>query len=71
MGQARYYNLNEPWGIKLLYGKAFRGALPTERFIMAPSVVGNTALNPETVETFDAQLFYNNKLGSFSATYFT
>lgn len=67
---AAIINLNEHWGIKLLYGKAFREASPTERFINAPSVVGNASLNPETVETFDAQLFYNGKRASFSATYF-
>jgi outer membrane receptor for ferrienterochelin and colicins len=63
-------NLNDNWGVKLLYGQAFRQASPVERFIMAPSVIGNPKLVPETIDTYDAQLFYNGKHSSFAITYY-
>ncbi len=62
--------INEQWGIKLLYGHAFRQASPVERFIVAPGVVGDPSLKPETIETFDAQLFYNTNRVSFAVTFF-
>ncbi len=63
-------NINKNWGVKLLYGQAFRQASPVERFIVAPGVVGDPSLKPETIETFDAQIFYNGNRGSLAATYF-
>jgi len=62
--------LDDHWGIKLLYGNAFRQASPVERFIVAPTIVGDPGLSPETIDTFDAQLFYAGKRGSFAATYY-
>jgi outer membrane receptor protein involved in Fe transport len=63
--------LNEDWGIKLLYGEAFRQATVVERFINVPNVlVGDTELKPETIETFDAQISYTVKRATFAATYF-
>jgi outer membrane receptor for ferrienterochelin and colicin len=58
------------WGGKLLYGEAFREASPIERFIVAPSVIGTPTISPETIGTYDAQIFYNDKNKSFSFTYF-
>ena len=51
-------NLNEHWGVKLLYGEAFRSAFAAESFINFPTFQGNPALEPETIKTFDAQIFY-------------
>jgi outer membrane receptor protein involved in Fe transport len=63
--------LNDEWGIKLLYGEAFRQATIVERFINVPNVLlGDTELKPETIETFDAQIHYRGKRSSFAATYF-
>jgi len=62
--------LNREWGMKFMYGKAFREASPIERFVNVPQLLGNPNLEPETIETFDAQIFYTGNRGSFSATYF-
>ena len=67
---AAIVQLNDNWGFKLLYGEAFRQASPVERFIDAPTVVGDPSLEPETIDTFDAQVFYMGKRGSFAATYY-
>ncbi|MBL1142487.1 MAG: TonB-dependent receptor [Proteobacteria bacterium] len=63
-------NFGKAWGAKLLYGEAFREGSPIERFISAPSVVGNDTINPETIGTYDAQIFYKDEYKSFSLTYF-
>jgi outer membrane receptor protein involved in Fe transport len=63
-------NFDNGWGVKLLYGEAFREGSPNERFVVAPSIVGSPTLKPETIETYDAQLFYKDKNKSFSLTYF-
>ena len=63
-------NLTNHWGIKLLYGQAFRNASPIERFLVAPTILGNPALTPEKMQTYDAQIFYNRKNVSFAATYY-
>ncbi len=58
-------------GAKLLYGQAFRSAFATERLINAPGIgVGNPDLQPETVTTLDAQVFYNASRLQLAATYF-
>jgi len=62
--------INEHWGAKFMYGKAFRQASPVERLISAPTVVGNAALEPEKIETIDVQIFYNSDRVSFAVTYF-
>ncbi len=54
-----------------LYGKAYRATVSIERFSNIPGViVPNENLDPETIETFDAQVFYYGE-DSFSAlTYY-
>ena len=68
---AAIFKLNEQWGLKLLYGEAFRQATTVERSLNVPGiVVGDFGLSPETIKTFDAQVLYSGSRGSFSATYF-
>lgn len=56
---AATFKITDSWGAKLLYGEAFRAANSIERYSEFPgSFTGNPSLNPETAETFDAQLFY-------------
>jgi outer membrane receptor protein involved in Fe transport len=63
--------LNNNWSVKVLYGEAFRSPTPIERFISAaPFLVGDPSLEPEKIQTFDAQLHYQTEKGSISATYF-
>lgn len=59
------------WGVKLLRGEAFRApfALETDLYDL-PVLVGNSALKPETITTYDAQLFYQNQKTSAALTYF-
>jgi outer membrane receptor for ferrienterochelin and colicins len=62
---------DDHWGSKVLYGKAYREANGTERFInFLPVVVGNPSILPETIQTFDFQVFYETKDLSFAATYY-
>ena len=64
------FNLNENWGVKMLYSSAFRDASPLERFIDVPTVKGDSALKPEMIDTFDLQLFYYRGQHAFAVTYF-
>lgn len=59
------------FGGKLLFGQAFRAPYAAETNIFGPpSVVGNQNLVPETISTYEAQVFYSNDKGSISMTYF-
>jgi outer membrane receptor protein involved in Fe transport len=64
----------ERWGLKLLRGEAFRGpvALESDLFDPAPlpGLVGNKNLKPETITTYDAQLFYHDSKTYAAITYF-
>lgn len=67
---AAIFDIGQGWGTKLLYGEAFREGTPVERYVDAPSVIGNPSIKPETMATFDAQLFFESQGDSFSITYF-
>jgi outer membrane receptor for ferrienterochelin and colicin len=55
------YQINNHWGTKLLYGQAFRAATPVEQFLFLPgAAVGDPGLDPEKIETYEAQLYYND-----------
>ena len=59
------------WGLKLLYGEAYRAPFPLERFVVGGAVLnGNPDLKPETIETFEAQLFYHSNKLTTSLTIF-
>jgi len=59
-------------GIKLLYGHAFRSAMPFELWLNSyPVLVGNEHLRPELVENLDLQLFYTRPDLTVSLTGFT
>ncbi len=62
--------LSRNWTTKLLYSEAFREASPLERFINIPAIMGDPALEPETIETLDLQFSYQNKANQFSLTLF-
>lgn len=50
-----------PWGLKLLYGEAFRSGFGGQLFLATPFFVGNPELKPEVIQTFDAQVLYRNE----------
>jgi outer membrane receptor for ferrienterochelin and colicins len=59
------------WGVKLLRGEAFRGAIAAETNVYDPAtIVGNPDLKPEIVTTYDAQLFYHDERTYAAVTYF-
>lgn len=63
---------DDKWGIKLLRGEAFRAPLTIESDLYDPTtnLVGNSNLEPETITTYDAQLFYHGKKTYAAVTYF-
>lgn len=64
----------EKWGLKLLRGEAFRGPVALESDLYDPAplpgLVGNKNLEPETITTYDAQLFYHDSKTYAAITYF-
>ncbi|MCS5596381.1 MAG: TonB-dependent receptor [Alphaproteobacteria bacterium] len=55
------YTPYENMGMKLLYGEAFRSSTAVEREVSIPNVItGNVNMQPEVVETIEAQAFYND-----------
>ena len=62
---------NEKWGVKLLRGEAFRAPFALEADLYdIPVLVGNSNLKPETITTYDAQLFFNGNKTNAAITYF-
>ncbi len=59
------------WGLKLLRGEAFRApfALETDVYDI-PILVGNKALRPELITTYDAQVFYSDERTYAAVTFF-
>lgn len=56
------YQFDNNWGMKLLYGEAFRTASWTDTDTNLPPVfVGNSDIEPEEIATTDLQLFYRSK----------
>ena len=62
--------LSDQWTFKTLYGSAFRSPSALETDINVSSIVGNPNLTPETIDTLDVQLAYNDEAKRLAATYF-
>lgn len=63
----------DKWGVKLLRGEAFRGPMAVESDLYDPgpyTFIGNKNLKPETITTYDAQLFYHDEKTYAAVTYF-
>ena len=63
-------NFNENIGTKLLYSTAFRSAYPQETNVYHPLYSGNPDLKPELINTFEAQVFYQNEKIHTSLTFY-
>jgi len=62
---------NENWGVKLLRGEAFRAPATVETDLFDPGILmGNKDLEPETITTYDGQLFYHDEKTYAAVTYF-
>jgi outer membrane cobalamin receptor len=55
------YEITPNFGVKLLYNQAFRLPNAQQLGIDSTTFKGNSALQPERVETADAQIFYHTK----------
>ncbi|MFH1198031.1 MAG: TonB-dependent receptor [bacterium] len=64
------FNVTGEFGIKALYGAAFRSPWPLEMFLQNPAVKGNPNLSPEKIATIDVQAFYSAKSLELSLTYY-
>jgi outer membrane receptor protein involved in Fe transport len=58
------------WGVKLLYSEAFRRAFAAEGYLDSAFLLGNPDLEPEIIETYEAQLSYQNHTFQIDLTYF-
>ncbi|MBN2144283.1 MAG: TonB-dependent receptor [Candidatus Aureabacteria bacterium] len=64
-------NLNETWGFKLMHGEAYRSPNFIESYVDSPGILyGNRNLNPETINTTEAQLNFNSAKANVSVTYY-
>ncbi|MFA7485766.1 MAG: TonB-dependent receptor, partial [Phycisphaerae bacterium] len=60
------------WGFKFLRGEAFRAPVAMESDLFDPPILtGNSNLKPETITTYDAQVFYHDDKTYVAFTYFT
>lgn len=64
------YGFKNGFGVKVLYGQAFRSPSPIELLIDRPVLHGNPDLEPEKIATLDLQLFYTGKKLECALTYF-
>jgi outer membrane receptor protein involved in Fe transport len=60
----------DDFGLKLLRAEAYRSPSGVEQFLDVPVAVGNPDLGPETITTYDAQLFYRRERTEAALTYF-
>jgi outer membrane receptor protein involved in Fe transport len=59
------------WGVKLLRGEAFRAPATVETDLFDPGILrGNSDLEPETITTYNTQLFYHTEKAYAAFTYF-
>lgn len=64
------WDFTPEWGTKLLYSTAFRKGYPNETGFNHPVFRGNSALKPELIDTYEAQLFHQGKTLQGSLTFF-
>ncbi|MBN2296000.1 MAG: TonB-dependent receptor [Pirellulales bacterium] len=63
-------SLNDHWTLKTLYGSAFRSPAAIETDIDVAAIRGNPNLEPETIDTWETQLAYNDETKRLAVTYF-
>lgn len=64
------WRYRDDMGLKLLYSEAFRSPYPAETSVVAGPVVGNPALEPETVRTMDLQWYFQRQNMQMALTFF-
>lgn len=64
------YNITEELGVKLLYGEAYRSPNALEQGTVTPGFIADPDLKPQTIESYDAQLFYYTDRFQFALTFY-
>ena len=64
------YDFTQEFGVKVLYGKAYRSPYPQETSTNNVATQGNPNVLPEKIGTLDLQVFYSGKSSEVSATFF-
>ncbi len=68
---ALLWKLNQNWGIKLLYGEAYRAPFLSEQFNnISGSLIGNPDLHPEIMKTYDLQIYRHTERSRFELSLF-
>ncbi|QPJ64198.1 MAG: TonB-dependent receptor [Candidatus Nitrohelix vancouverensis] len=67
---AAVWHITPELGVKTLYSKAFRSPTAGELKVFTASFIGNESLRPETIKTFDAQIFYKKSNLFTALTYY-
>jgi len=57
---AGVFTLADHWSLKLAYDQAYHSAFGLDLFLNASFLLGNPELEPETIETYSAQLSYKS-----------
>ncbi len=65
------HKINEHWRQKILYGHAYRAPTALELKGSSSSVLGNTDLKPETIDTYEYVLMYHQSDLQLEAVFFT
>jgi len=63
-------SINDQISLKILYSNAFRNPSPSETNFQRDNVIGNPELLPETINTLESQIFYQNNIVQLSLTYY-
>mgnify|MGYP002784624265 CR=1 FL=1 len=64
------WNITPEFGAKAFYGQAFRAAVGFENFTLSPNARGNPRLRPETNESLDGELFWEQGNIRLAAVYY-
>ncbi len=67
---AAIWNITSEFGVKAFYGQAFRAAVGFENFSINQNGLGNPRLRPETNESLDAEVFWEQENVRLAAVYF-
>ncbi|MCU0425601.1 MAG: TonB-dependent receptor [Candidatus Kapabacteria bacterium] len=67
---AAIWNITSEFGIKAFYGQAFRAASGFENFTLSMNARGNPRLRPETNESLDGEIFWEQANMRIAAVYY-
>jgi len=67
---AGVFTLADHWSLKLAYDQAYRSAFGLDLFLNASFLLGNPNLEPETINTYSAQLNYKVPSTELALTYY-